>query len=129
MSRHSGRFGKIFISGTAVGSIKSFKLSLKRKKTDVTCMGDANEVQVQGLPAVSGSYTGVWDDVDTAPFTAQASTTYVDMVLYLDYTNNPEKYAYGPAWLDIDIDTSVDKAVDISGDFSAAGNWGDTFGS
>ena len=127
MSRHSGRFGKIFINGVAVTTIKSFKLSLKRKTVDVTCMGDANEVQVVGLAAVSGSYTGVWDDADSVAFTAQKSTTAVNMVLYLDYTNNPEKYAYGPAWLDMDLDTAVDKAVDTSGSFSAAGGWITTF--
>jgi hypothetical protein len=128
VARHSGRFGKIAISGTEIASIKSFKLSLKRKKTDVTCMGDDNEVQVQGLPAVSGSYTGFWDDSDLVPFQAQASTTYVDMILYLDYTNNPEYYAYGPAWIDLDLDTAVDKGVEISGDFAAAGSWTNTFG-
>jgi hypothetical protein len=127
MSRHSGRFGKIYIDGSPVGTIKSFKLSLKRKQTDVTCMGDLNEVQVMGLPAVSGSYTGVWDDADSVAFNAQKKTTYAQIVLYLDYTNNPEKYAYGPCWLDMDIDTAVDKSVDTSGSFTAAGPWGNTF--
>lgn len=89
-------------------------------------MNDANEVQVMGLPAVSGSYTGVWDDTDSVAFNAQKKTTSAFLILYPDYTNNPERYAYGPAWLDMDIDTAVDKAVETSGNFTAAGAWGNT---
>jgi hypothetical protein len=128
VSRHSGRYGKIYIGGTAVASIDSWKLSLKRKTTDVTCFGDANEVQVVGLPNNSGSFTGFWDDTDTVPFTEQAKTTYTPIILYADYANQSGKYAYGPAWLDMSFDVSVGGAVKISGDFSAAGSWANTFG-
>ena len=128
MARHHGRYGKVYISGTAVASIDSWKLSLKRDKAEVTCFGDVNKVKVQGLPEFQGSWTGFWDDADTVPWTAQASATYVDMILYVDYTNNIGVYAYGPAWLDLSIDTSVKDAVKISGDFEAGGAWGNTFG-
>jgi len=128
MTRHSGRYGAIYVGGTKVVSIDSWRLSLKRKTIDVTCFGDTNEVQVVGLPATTGSFTGFWDDTDKVPFTAQAQTTYTSIILYTDYTNNIGSYAYGPAWLDMQLDTSVSGAVKIGGDFSAAGAWSNTFG-
>jgi hypothetical protein len=126
--RHSGRFGRIYLGGKKVGSIQSWKLSMKRKKTDVTCMEDLNEIQVQGLPSYSGSYTGVWDDTDTSVFEAQASTVAVTMILYPDYANAPTKFFYGPINVDLDMEGAVDSAVKITGDISAAGNWNNTLG-
>ena len=127
MARHHGRFGKVVIGGTIVASIESWKLSMKKDKVDVTCFGDPNKVQVIGLGDFNGSYTGFWDDADTVPFTAQASSTFSNMILYVDYTNSVTKYAYGPAWIDMSIDTSVKDAVKISGDFVAAGAWYSSF--
>jgi hypothetical protein len=116
------------MGGTQVISIESWKLSKKRDRPDVTCMGDLNKVKVQGLPEYSGSWTGFFDDTDKVPFESQRSTVPVEMVLYMDYTNNPELYDYGPAWIDLDQDTSVKDAAKVGGTFEAAGNWGSTLG-
>ncbi len=128
MTRHHGRYGRIQIGGTLVVSIESWKLSLKKDTVDVTCFNDTNKVYVVGLPDFTGSFTGFWDDTDTVPFTEQAKSVYTSIILYTDYTNNNTKYAYGPAWMDMNIDTSVKDAVKISGDFKAAGAWSNTFG-
>lgn len=128
MARHSGRYGKIYIDGTNVGSITSFNIDMSRKRVDVTAMGDTNTTEVQGLPAWKGDIQAFWDDTESAIFTAQASTTYCWLWLYFDYTNNSTKYGYGPANLDINMSTKVDGAVEVKGSWSAAGSWINTFG-
>src|SRR5512142_900948 len=93
--RHSGRFGKVVVDGTAVATISAFTYDQGRKRTPATCMGDANEVEIQGLPAVKGDWSGFWDDTDKTPFTATNKSLPCDLILYLDYTNTPEAYADG----------------------------------
>ena len=129
MARRSGRYGKVLLNGVdTAGTLTSFSISMKRKRVDVTCMGDSNTVQVQGLPDWNGDIAGFWDDTKTVIFNAQATTTYYWMWLYFDYTNLSTKYAYGPANLDLDVSTKVDGAVEFKGTWSAAGSWLNTFG-
>lgn len=132
MSAYAGRKGIIYISttGTGVASlvIKMNKWSLDRAtdKIEVTSFGDANKTYVQGLPDLQGTVTGFWDDTETKPFTAASSTDGIKIYLYPS-SDAPTKYAYGPAWLDMSIETPVSGAATLSGTFVANGSWGINF--
>jgi hypothetical protein len=106
--------------------MNQWTLNRPTDKVDVTSFGDANKVYVQGLPDVQGSFKGTWDDTETKPFTAAASSDGVKLYLYPS-SLVPTKYAYGTAWMDASIDIGVTGAVTISSSFAAAGSWGINF--
>lgn len=129
MARYSGSRGVVYLSSTGSGvatpvvSLTSWSIDRSADKLDVTSFGDTNKVQVLGLPDVSGSFEGFWDDTQTQIFAGASSGDGVNMYLYPS-SLAPTKYAYGPAWLDASIETGVNDAVTISGSFSARGSWG-----
>ena len=130
MARHSGRFGRVLLSDTGtdhtlttVASLDSWKVDRKASRQDVTAFGDANKTYVQDLADVNGSFTGWWDDTEDQAWVSAASSSGCYMYLYPDVTNNPEKYAYGPAWMDASIDVAVGTPVKITGTFAANGDW------
>ena len=129
MAVYAGRKGVVYLStsgsGNATSVLKLTKWSLDQStdKIEVTAFGDANKTYVQGLKDVKGSFSGFWDDTETKPFTAADSSDGCKMYLYPS-SDAPTKYWYGPAWLDVSIDTGVADAVSISGSFAANGSWG-----
>ena len=131
MAVYPGRKGVIYLStngtATATNVIKLNQWTLNRStdKIEVTSFGDLNKTYVQGLPDVAGSFSGFWDDTETKPFAAAASSTGCYLFLYPS-ADKATSYHYGPAWLDASMDTSVSGAVTISGTFAANGSWGYT---
>lgn len=128
MAVYAGRKGVIYISttgsGTAVNVIKMNAWSLSRStdKIEVTAFGDANKTYVQGLPDVKIEFSGFWDDTETKPFAAAASSDGIKAYLYPS-SDATSKFAGGPAWADCSIDTDVSGAVKISGTLAANGSW------
>lgn len=129
MSAHSGRTGVVYIAiegstGVATNAIKLNAWTINRAtdKFEVTSFGDANKTYVQGLPDVQGTISGFWDDTETKPFGAAASSTAAKLYLYPDSTV-PTKYAYGTAWVDASIETPVNGPVTLSMNFAAQGSW------
>jgi hypothetical protein len=128
MAVYPGRKGVMYLSttgtGTAVNTLSLNALTINRAtdKIDVTSFGDANKTYVQSLADVQGTFAGFWNDVETKPFSASASADGVKIYIYPS-ADAPTKYAAGPAWLDVSIDTSVAGAVAISGSFAANGSW------
>lgn len=128
MARYSGRNGVVYVSpsgstsATNVISLTSWSLDRSVDKLDVTSFGDSNKVQVIGLPDISGSFDGNWDDAQTQIFAAAASTDGCHVYLYPS-SAAPTKYAGGPAWLDVSISSGVNDAVTISGTIAARGSW------
>jgi hypothetical protein len=110
-------------SPVKVLSVDSWKIDRKAARQDVTAFEDTNKTYVQDLADVNGSYTGWWDDTEDTLWVAAASSTGCYMYLYPDVTNNPEKYCYGPAWMDASIDVGVSAPVKVTGTFAAAGDW------
>jgi len=112
-------------TGTATNVIKlnSWTLDQTTDKIEVTAFGDANKTFVQGLKNVQGTFGGFFDDTEAKPFTGADSADGVKMYLYPS-SDAPTKYWYGPAWLDVSINTGVADAVAISGNFAANGSWG-----
>jgi hypothetical protein len=129
MAVYAGRKGVVYISTTGAGAASSvlnltnWTLNQATDKIEVTSFLDTNKTYVQGFKDVQGSFAGFFNDAETKPFTAADSVDGVKMYLYPS-SDAPTIYWYGPAWMDVSIDTSVSAAVAISGNFSANGSWG-----
>ena len=131
MARYHGKTGRIYVSTTGTGaavaviSQSTWSISLSRDQVEVTAFGDTNKQYVTGLPDVSGSFSGFWDDTEDTIYTAADSADGTKIYLYPDAANAATKYWYGPAFLDIsDVTTEVSGAVTVSGAFRARGAWG-----
>jgi len=125
-----GRYGQVMWdpAGTnpgtpvAIISINNWKLSLKTDRIDVSCFGDVNRVYVPGLKDVSGSVAGFWNSEELALVEAADQET-PGLLKLVPNTTEPTFFWSGLAYMDADIDTSVDGAPALSGTFSAAGPW------
>ena len=128
MAVYAGRKGVVYLStsgsGTATNVIKltTWTLDQTTDKIEVTSFGDANKTFVQGLKNVQGTLAGFFDDTETKPFVGADSSDGIKMYLYPS-ADAPGVYWYGPAWLDVSINTGVSDAVAISGNFAANGSW------
>lgn len=131
MARHAGRYGRVMMSTSAGGvasvvvSLNTWNIDRSTDTTETTSFGDPNKTYVQGLPDVSGSFGGFWDDASTLIFAAAKSSDGVKLYLYPDFVNNPGAYFYGPAWLDASINVEVGGAIGITANFRANGAWDD----
>jgi len=129
MSVYAGRKGVVYISTTGSGTatnvlkLNTWTLDSSTDKIDVTSFGDANKTYVQGLKDIKGTIAGFFDDTESKPFVAADSADGCRMYLYPS-ADAPTKYWYGPAWLDMSINTGVAGAVTIAGSFAANGSWG-----
>jgi hypothetical protein len=133
----SGRNGLVKWDPTGVGgatalallSVKSFKLSLKTEKINVTCFQDQNRVYIPGLRDISGTLTGFWNSDDLSLIEATELTAPGFLELIPDTTDMgggvpAAPYAFtGPAYLDAEIDTNVEGAPAMSSEILAAGTW------
>lgn len=129
MGAYAGRKGMVYMSTTSGGTaalvvnLKSWSLNMPTDKIEVTAFGDTNKKYVQGLPDATGSVSGWWDDTSDALYDASKSTGGINMYLYPS-ADAATKYWYGPAWVDFSITCDIGGAVEISGNFSANGSWG-----
>lgn len=129
MARYSGKGGLVYMSTSAAGAAASllqmteWSLNMPTDKQEVTAFGDTNKAYVLGLPDLTGSLSGFWDDTDDNMYDASRSADGVRMYLYpTDLVLT--KYWYGPAWVDFSITVPVAGPVAISGDFAGNGAWG-----
>lgn len=128
MAVYAGRKSVVYLSATGTGTATSvlklnqWTINRSTDKIEVTSFGDANKTYVQGLPDLQGTFSGFWDDTETKPMSGAASSDGVKMYLYPS-SDAPTKYWYGPAWLDVSMDTGVAAAVTMSGSFAANGSW------
>lgn len=127
-ARYHGKGGLVYMSTTGSGNaasitLREWELSMTTDRVETTSFTDTNKTHVQGLPDISGSLAGYWDDTDDTMYDGSRSSDGVKMYLYptsLVLT----KYFYGPAVLDFSINTAVSQAVEVSGTFAANGTWG-----
>src|SRR4029450_2638165 len=134
MARISGRNGEVKWDPTGVGgatavsviSLNNFKVSMKTPRVDVTCFLDTNAVFVPGLPTLDGSLSGLYDSAGRAVSESTQSPAPGWLALIPDNTDPtapaPLKWS-GLAYLDAEVDTSVNDAAKLTGTFSAAGPW------
>lgn len=123
----SGRWGEVKMgadaaTATVVASLNAWKLSLKTDKTEVTCFNDTNKVFVPGMRDVSGSVSGFFDSADLSIISATDDDVPVTLVLTPNKNEATIKFS-GPAYIDADIDTDVNGAPKLTGNFAAAGSW------
>lgn len=109
-----------------VASLNTWSVDKTTDTFETTSFGATNKTYVQGLPDISGSFAGFWDDSETKPFAGANSADGVTLALYPDYTNSIGEYLLGPAWVSVSIECPVDGPVTISADFVANGAWSDT---
>lgn len=132
MSIKSGRYGQVRYDPTGspaspaglavVVSLNKWKLSTKTDKVNVTCFQDQNKVYVPGMKDLSGTVSGFWNSTGVILFDA-ADATDPGLLELTPNTNEPTFLWSGLAYLDADIDCSVEGAPAVSGSFMAAGSW------
>lgn len=130
MAAHAGKAGQVNMAiesstgvATIVLSLNAWTLDRSSDTFETTSFGDTNKTFVQGLPNLTGTLSGVWNDAETKPMAGAISSNGVKLYLYPDITNSPTKYAYGIAWLSAAIEAPVNGAVTLSANFSAANSW------
>lgn len=129
MAVYSGRRGVVYSSTTGTGAasnvlnLTSWTLDMTQDTQEVTSFGDTNRTYVVGLRDTQGEIEGYWNDAEDKPFAGAESTDGVKLYLY-PTADAPSKYFYGPAWVDVSIDTKVDGPVKIKMSFKANGAWG-----
>jgi hypothetical protein len=129
MSRYHGKKGRVMMStsgagaAVAVASLSAWSIDASTDTVETTSFGDVNKTYVQGLPDISGTFDGFFDDNDSTVFVGSSSADGVKLYLYPS-TDALARYWYGPAWVSYSITTGVADAVTISANFSANGAWG-----
>lgn len=125
MARIHGRNGRLYVGITSAGTaepiafLNNWSISFATDNVDVTSFGDTVKVYVAGLPDASGSYSGHYDDATAQMFTAALDGVARRFYLYPSTSNNGQ-YWFGTALFDFNVESAVDGAVTISGDFQAA---------
>jgi hypothetical protein len=115
-----------------IASLNSFNLNMSRDRVDVTAFQDTNKQYVQGLPDISGDYSGFYDAGEGSPDNGNLVLFDVaegDSAVVLKLTPSTlasGNYWSGLAFLDASVAVSATGAVTISGSFVAAGPWSRT---
>lgn len=124
----SGRYGQVLYSATGTGtpveivSLNKWKASFKVDKLNVTCFGDTNKVYVPGIKDLDGSVSGFWNSDELTLFHAADASTPGLMKLVPNSTE-ATFFWEGLAYLDAEIDCSVDGAPTVTGTIIPAGPW------
>jgi hypothetical protein len=130
MARRHGSKGSVLIDpagGTtyvAVAAINAWSLDQTRDTVDVTAMGDANKQYVVGLADTKGTFGAWWDDASTPAsiFDVAGGDTPVGLKL-LPSSLAATIFFSGLAYLDASINVPATGAIDVSGNWVAAGPW------
>lgn len=125
MARIAGRNGRLYVNITSGGTaepiayLNNWSLSFATDNIEVTAFGDTNKTYVSGLPDVSGSFAGFYDDATAQTYTAAVDGVARKFYLYPD-NSSTGKYWWGTAFFDFAVSADVGGAVQVSGDFAAA---------
>lgn len=127
MAIKTGRYGTIKYDPAGLlpvllVSLNKWKLSLKTDKQKVTCFGDTNHVYVPGMRDINGSLSGFWNSSNVILFEATEADTPGLLELAPNSTEADFQFS-GLAYIDADIDCSVEGAPAVSGSIMAAGPW------
>jgi hypothetical protein len=128
VARIHGRNGRLYAaitsSGTAepIAFLSKWSIGFASDTVDVTAFGDTNSVTVQGLPKVSGSFSGFYDDATAQLYTAATDGISRKVYLYPS-TSTSTQYWYGTATFDFNVDADVNGAVTVTGDWNATSAW------
>ena len=86
----------------------------------MTNFDSTNLEELQGWPALRGTFEGYWNTDETKLFPASQSADGCKLYLY-PTARVPSKYISTLAWLDASIETRVDGVTRVRGTYSAFG--------
>lgn len=123
----SGRFGQVKMgvdSATAVevASLNTWKISLKTDQIDVTVFSATNKLYVPGMRDITGSVGGFFDPQDLSIINA-TDDDVPNWLSLLPNKNDATVVFEGLGYIDADVDTDVNGAPKLTGNFMAAGSW------
>lgn len=106
-----------------VASLNKWDLDLSKDRAKVTAFRDTNQVYVEGLPDIKGSYGGFYDPADgLVIFDVIFGTVKPTLALLPSYLTPLVKFG-GRALVDGKISVDANGAITIGGGFVAAGAW------
>lgn len=106
-----------------VASLNKWDLDLSKDQAKVTCFGDTNQVYVEGLPDIKGSYGGFYDPVDGLVIFDVIFGTVKPTLSLVPSFLTPLVAFGGRANLSGKISVDVNGGVSIGGSITAAGAW------
>lgn len=110
-------------AAVAVASMNKWDADLSKDHVKVTCFGDPNQIYVDGLPDIKGTYAGCYDRVDGTVIFGVIFGTVKPYLQLVPSTLFPLEWFGGKATLDGKISVDAAGAVTIGGSFVAAGPW------
>lgn len=128
-TRRHGQHGAIYVdissgansSPQLVATLNEHSIQFSTDKVEVTAYEDGNKVYVSGKPDSSGTYKGFIDTSSDQLYYAATGGQARKFYHYIDTTNEANKYYYGTAIFDMTVTQSVSGAVELSGNWAAAG--------
>ena len=126
MAVYHARDAQILISTTAAGTASNLLTQTEwtadraTERVDATTFDSTNQEELQGWPALRGTFGGLWNSDEAKLFAATTSVDGVKMYLY-PTRRVPSKYIACTAWLDASIEARVDGLARVRGTWSAFG--------
>jgi len=115
------------ISTTATGTpsnlltATAWTMDRSTERIDITNFDSINQEELQGWPALKGTFEALWNSDESKLFTAATSPNGVKAIFY-PTRRMPSKYVSCTAWLDASIETRVDGVTRVRGTYSAYGS-------
>lgn len=106
-----------------VASLNKWDLDLSKDQVKVTCFGDPNQVYVEGLPDIKGSYGGFYDPADGLVIFDVIFGTVKPTLRLLPSDLTPLVGFGGRANLGGKISVDANGAITIGGSITANGAW------
>ena len=126
MAIYHGRDGAMYLGVGLAGTpspvltLTAWSMDRSTERVDVTNFDSTNQEELQGWPALRGSYEGWWNSSETKLFAA-ADSPDGNKAIFYPSKRIPSKYVSCTAWVDASMETRVDGAVRVRGTWSAFG--------
>jgi hypothetical protein len=115
--------GTAGVGALPVASLNKWDLSLDKDQVKVTCFGDTNQVYVEGLPDIKGTYGGFYDPADGLVIFDVIFGTVKPYLGLVPSSLTPDVLFGGKANLSGKISVDANGAITIGGGITAAGAW------
>lgn len=125
MGKIAGRNAAIYLGATTSAAASpltyqnSWSISFTTDKIDVTSFGDSTKTYVTGIADATGDLAGFYDDASAQTYTAAIDGLSRRFYLYPN-SNLPGQYFFGTVFADMNINSSVSGAVEVSATWNAA---------
>jgi len=128
MAGYHGMNGAIWINGSKWATGVSYHVNVNRPTVDASVFGDEWQVNLAGLPAVDGSFEGLWSGNGDAAVGASVLGR-VQIAIYPSDGTNPAgpgsmgAVASGMGYVFAGVAGAVNDAIRVSGTFKGTGTW------